>query len=52
MRPAMAARKTESDDFYETPSFRRRSKWVIAIVALLIIGLLVLPFVWAFTGWL
>jgi hypothetical protein len=48
----VAARKTRSDDFYETSSFRRRSNAVIAIVVLLILGLLALPFVWAFTGWL
>ncbi|HEY2372267.1 MAG TPA: hypothetical protein VGH82_06930 [Gaiellaceae bacterium] len=48
----MTTRKTASDDFYETPSFQRHSNWVIAIVALLILGLLVLPFVWAFTAWL
>jgi hypothetical protein len=39
-----------SNDFYETPAFRRRSNWVIALVALLILGLLVLPFAWAL-GW-
>jgi hypothetical protein len=46
MRSAMA------DDFYETPSARRRSNGMIAIVALLVIGLIALPFVWAFSSWL
>jgi len=41
-----------SDDFYATKSFRRRSNWVVAIVPLLTVGLIALPFVWAFSGWL
>lgn len=41
-----------SDDFYATKSFKRRSNWVVAIVALLTLGLIALPFVWAFSGWL
>jgi len=39
-----------SDDFYETKSFKRRSNWVVAIVALLTLGMIVLPFLWAFSS--
>jgi acyl-CoA synthetase (AMP-forming)/AMP-acid ligase II len=35
---------------YKTDIYPKRSNWVIAIVALLILGLVALPFVWAFTG--
>jgi hypothetical protein len=31
-------------------TFRKHTNWVIAIVALLILGVIALPFVWAFTG--
>ena len=41
-----------SDEFYATKSFKRRSNWVIAIVAVITLGVIALPFVWAFTGWL
>jgi hypothetical protein len=50
--PHMARREAASDDFYETPSLRKRSKWVVATVILLTVGMVVLPFVWAFTAWL
>lgn len=48
----MAAHKRRSDDSYETPAFRRHSNVVLVVVVLLILGLLVLPFVLAFSDWI
>jgi hypothetical protein len=50
--PAMAGQKAAADDFYDNSSFGKRSNWIIGAFAIITLGVLALPFIWAFTGWL
>jgi hypothetical protein len=38
-------------DLYETPRFRRRANWVIVVFALILLVVVALPFIFAFTNW-
>jgi hypothetical protein len=46
------AGKTASDDFYDDATFGKRSNWILTVFAIITLGVLALPFVWAFTDWL
>jgi hypothetical protein len=42
----------DQDNFFDTPETKKLSRWVVGGLCGVTLGVVALPLIWAFTGWL
>jgi len=41
-----------ADEFYDDAGFGKRANWILWAFGIITLGVLALPFIWAFTSWI